>query len=133
MSTVLNAGNIGMSPTIADELNLVEPPDAEHDYQFLKDRDITPDLRHRCPICGDLYHPGDGVLALGCLPFPTGEPSASPEPSGCEPGNSILLGHPDCVLPRLFTLLASFRPDERFVRAVSAGETALREFAQDQP
>jgi len=133
MSTILKVGSFRISPTRHDELKPVEPPDTEQSYQFLKDREVTPDLRHICPICGNPYQTREDVLALGCLSFATGDVSAAPGPSGCDQGNHILLGHYECVLPRLLTLLASFRPDDRFVRAVSAEGSALRDRRQDQP
>src|SRR4051794_13481885 len=96
MSTILIAGNIGNSQTQHDERKPIEPCGIEQSYQSLKDREATPDLRHSCPICGNHYQPGEDVLALGRICFTTGEESASPGPSACEPMHKIMLGHHEC-------------------------------------
>jgi hypothetical protein len=77
------------------------------------------DLRHACPVCGKPYQPGEPVLALAsfCL-----GPSDEPRPAvnqSLEQSNAFPLGHHECVLPRLLTLLASFQPGRRFVEAVN--------------
>ena len=120
----LSVSMLGMLPARQDEFRLHELPATEDSYQYLKDRDATPDLWNSCPICGNHYQPGEDVLALARRSFATAALSSSWASAG-EPGSSILLGHRECVLPRLLTLLASFRPDERFVRAVSSDEASL--------
>jgi hypothetical protein len=63
------------------------------------------------------YLLGDEVLALEHLSFATTPLPYSPETDICEPSSKIILGHHGCVLPRLLTLLASFQPEARFVKA----------------
>jgi hypothetical protein len=97
-------------------------------------REVTTDLHSHCPICGNPYQPGEGVLALACLSFAAAMPS-SPAAAGCDPGRNMILGHHACVLPRLLTLLAGFQPEARFVKAsrdVSAGESAFPERNHDE-
>jgi len=80
-------------------------------------REVTPNLRSSCPVCGNPYQPSEGVLALACLSFSPGAVPSSPAGAGSDPGSSIILGHQECVLPRLLTLLAGFQAEDRFVRA----------------
>src|SRR6478672_8639323 len=77
----------------------------------------TPDLRRNCPVCGNAYRPGEGVLALTCLPFAASAFPCLSTPLECDLTNKIVLGHHECVLPRLLTLLASFGPEARFETA----------------
>lgn len=97
--------------------------------------EMTPDLRRNCPVCGNAYQPGEGVLAMACLPF---APSAFPylsTPLECDLTDKIVLGHRECVLPRLLTLLAGFRPEPRFETASTdffASEPALSECDDDR-
>jgi hypothetical protein len=135
MSDRSNAGLPAVPPIGHDLWQEAEQIDTEDSYQVLKDREVTPDLLHTCPICGHPYQPGERVLALACLSFATGAMSPSPEASSYDSAGNILLGHHECVLPRLLTLLASFRPDERFIRArsaVIAGEEAVPTRSQAQ-
>jgi hypothetical protein len=93
------------------------------------DGGATLDLRSHCPVCGNPYQPGEGVLALACLSFATDAGSPAPAATGHDPGSRALLGHPRCVLPRLLTLLACFQPEGRFVTAFknfSACDTGSR-------
>ncbi len=97
-----------------------EPPSIGESYQSLRDRELRPDLCRNCPICGRPYRPGENVLALTCLPFAIGMVPAPPTAEG-DAGGNVVIGHHGCVLPRLLTLLACFRPDDRFVRAMREG------------
>jgi hypothetical protein len=97
-------------------------------------RGVTPDLRSHCPVCGNAYQPGEGVLALACLSFATGAVPAAPA-GGCDPIGNQFLGHHGCVLPRLLTLLAGFQPEPRFVKAataLSARESGSPEYRHDE-
>ncbi len=86
----------------------------------------APDLRRNCPVCGNAYQPGEGVLALACLPFAACDLPCLSTPAECDLTDKIVLGHRECVLPRLLTLLASFRPEARF-------ETASTDFFASEP
>jgi hypothetical protein len=79
----------------------------------------TPDLRRNCPICGNPYRPGEGVLALACLSFGTSAVPSVRTVAAYDPSGQVILGHHGCVLPRLLTLLADFQPEARFVTALS--------------
>src|SRR5438034_142873 len=70
----------------------------------------TPDLRSNCPICGRPYQLGDEVVVLASQTFG----AAAVRESTPAAGSPVFLGHHDCVLPRLLTLLASFQPANRF-------------------
>jgi hypothetical protein len=98
-------------------------------------REVTPDLRRNCPVCGNAYQPGEGVLALACLPFATRAFPCLSTPIECDLTDKIVLGHHECVLPRLLTLLAGFRPEARFETASTdlfAGESVLSEGDDDR-
>jgi hypothetical protein len=100
------------------------------------DRDVTPDLRNNCPVCGNPYQPGEGVLALACLPFATGAGPPAPAAGERDQSGQIILGHHRCVLPRLLTLIASFGPAGRFVTAFQdfcAWESSFPEGYHDEP
>ncbi len=157
--------NLGMAAYGNDRLERVAPPGEVGFFQPLQDRDPSgppggrpkPDgampmvseevrremcpegtlnLRSNCPVCGKLYQPGEGVAALTCLPFATSAMPTSPAATGCEPSAKIILGHHGCVLPRLLTLIASFQPEGRFVRAFkdfSAGDLVSPEGHHDEP
>jgi hypothetical protein len=89
-------------------------------------REVTLDLRSHCPVCGQLYQPGERVLTLACLSFAPPAVPCAPATANGDPTSQFLLGHHTCVLPRLLTLLAGFQPELRFVRAAngfSAGES----------
>jgi hypothetical protein len=99
-------------------------------------RELTPDLRNNCPVCGAAYQPGENVLALACFPLEAGAAPPFPAVVDCAPGSRILLGHHGCVLPRLLTLISCFRPETRFVNAfhnVSAAESRVPEGRHDEP
>jgi hypothetical protein len=92
------------------------------------------DLRSQCPVCGNPYQPGEGVLTLASLSFVTG--AVSPSAAGWDPSDQVLLGHRRCVLPRLLTLLAGFQPERRFALAsepCAAGEPVFLEHHHDEP
>jgi hypothetical protein len=76
------------------------------------------DIRRNCSICCMPYLPGDEVLALDSLSYATTAMPCSPGSSSFEPSSKMILGHHGCVLPRLLTLLASFQPEVRFVKAI---------------
>jgi hypothetical protein len=98
-------------------------------------REMTPDLRRNCPVCGNAYQPGEGVLALACLPFAASAFPCLSTPRECDLTDKIVLGHHECVLPRLLTLLAGFRPEARFVTASTdffASESAPAEGDDDR-
>lgn len=80
-------------------------------------RRATLDLRGNCPVCGNPYQPGEGVLALARLPFWAGAAASLPAPPGRDLTDNVILGHQGCVLPRLLTLLAGFQPEARFETA----------------
>lgn len=75
-----------------------------------------PDLRNNCPLCGRPYESGEQVAALACVSFAPGGGPPWPTPDG-DRADTIPLGHQGCVLPRLLTLLAGFRPEQRFENA----------------
>jgi hypothetical protein len=79
--------------------------------------EVTPDLHTLCPVCGKAYQAGDGVLALTCLAYGPGAARSLVAAAGGDGSRNIVLGHHECVLPRLLTLLADFQPAARFVRA----------------
>jgi hypothetical protein len=97
-------------------------------------RKAAPDLSSHCPVCGDPYQPGDRILTLACPSFAAeAVPLAA---TGRDPGDPIILGHRGCVLPRLLTLLAGFRPASRFAlvsEACSVGEPGFPEQHHDEP
>jgi hypothetical protein len=100
------------------------------------DRNVTPDLRNNCPVCGNPYQPGEGVLALGCLPFATSAGPSTPAASERDQCCNIILGHHHCVLPRLLTLIASFGPAARFVTAfqdLCASDSSFPRGYHDEP
>jgi hypothetical protein len=165
MSNNLHAVNPGIAASGNDRLKLVESPGSVEPSRVLADRDpkrspdarpkpegtaprlseemrrsikreVTPDLHRHCPICGTPYQPGEGVLALACLSFAASTVPSSPAAGDCDPSSKLILGHRGCVLPRLLTLLASFQPEHRFVKAsrdFSAGESAFPERHHDEP
>jgi hypothetical protein len=90
----------------------------------------SPDLRRNCPVCGNPYRPGEGVLALSCLSLSINPVLSLPVGSGCDLTGKIILGHNGCVLPRLLTLLAGFQPEARFENAAAnlfGGESEFSE------
>ena len=96
----------------------------------------APDLRSHCPVCGNAYQPGEGILALACLSFGAGAVPPSPAAPGRDSVGKVLLGHHGCVLPRLLTLVVGFQPEVRFVtasREVSAAESLFPERDHDEP
>lgn len=97
---------------------------------------MAPDLRSHCPICGNAYRPGEGVLALVGRSFARSVVPSSPPAGSHDSDSQVILGHRGCVLPRLLTLLAGFQPEARFVTAAndgSAGEPFSRECYRDAP
>ena len=97
--------------------------------------EVTTDLRSNCPICGNPYQDGDRVLALAAISFALNALPFSPEAGDSDPSSKIILGHQGCVLPRLLTLLASFQPEGRFVKAskvLTAGECVFSERHHDK-
>jgi len=161
MSNPLDVDNLGLAATVTDRLKRREPAGAMQTLQTPKDREPrrspevrpksenaislssvdmsrlinregTKDLRTHCPVCGHPYQPGEGVLAMACLSFAFSAAPAAPD----HPSSTISLGHYGCVLPRLLTLLASFRPAARFEKAFlnfSDGEPAFAESHHDKP
>jgi hypothetical protein len=65
-------------------------------------------LRHCCPVCGKPYQLGEAVLALTSFCLGPGE--ADRMTANHVSSSDVILGHHDCVLPRLLTLVASVRP-----------------------
>jgi hypothetical protein len=98
-------------------------------------RKTTLDLRSNCPVCGHPYQPGEAVLALASLSFAISAVPSSSLADGGDPSSKTILGHHECVLSRLLTLLASFRPEVRFVKAsedFSASESEFQECQHDE-
>jgi hypothetical protein len=165
MSKQLSVGNLGSGATGNARLKLLESPDTLEATRVLKgwdplqsrdarpqsegtipmlpgemrqpvNRDVTPDLCSHCPVCGKPYQAGEPVLALACLSFAPSAVPCSPATANGDPSSKIILGHHECVLPRLLTLLAGFQPELRFVRAsndFSAGESVFSERRHDDP
>jgi hypothetical protein len=157
-----NLSSLGLGP---DRLQPVAPPGSVEPVRVLKDRDanrfpdshlrpegtapkqaeelrrslkpeVRPDLNTQCPICGCPYQPGERVLALACLSFAEGPGPSSPPAAACDASSKTVLGHRQCVLPRLLTLLASFGPAARFVTALKglpAAESAFLEGNHAEP
>jgi hypothetical protein len=146
MNNNLHTGNSGTAVTGNGRVKLVEQPSKLESLQIFRHRDpdgspnararsesmppvlseemcrsmnreVTPDLRSHCTICGNPYQPGEGVLALACLSFAASAVPSSPASASCDPRSQMILGHNECVLPRLLTLLAGFQPEVRFVKA----------------
>lgn len=85
------------------------------------DPNVTSNLQSYCPVCNNAYKAGEGVLALACLPIAiSGLPWYQSVPADSETSKRIILGHQECVLPRLLTLLAGFQPEARFVKTSNA-------------
>jgi hypothetical protein len=164
MSNSLYIDNLSSPGLGTDRLQPVEPPGSAEPGRVLKDRnpdrfpdsclrpegtrpklaeelrrsvkpEVRPDLHSQCPICGNPYQPGDRVLALACQSFTTGPAPSSP-PAACDASSKTPLGHRECVLPRLLTLLAGFQPEVRFVNAskdLPAAESAFLEHNHAEP
>jgi hypothetical protein len=115
--------SVGPAPRLSDVIRRLE------------NRETTPDLRTQCPVCGHPYQRGEGVLALTGLAFVSGDVNAAPADDG-DAEQTIFLGHHNCVLPRLLTLLAGFRPDARFIKAskdFSSERSVFPERHHDEP
>jgi hypothetical protein len=68
-----------------------------------------------CPVCGNFYQPGESVVALAALSVLAGAVAFAA--SGHEHDGKIILGHQDCVVPRLLSLLARVHRKDRFAGA----------------
>jgi len=80
---------------------------------------VVLDLRRACPVCGKPYQDDEPILALASFCFGPSEASRTAVNQDGEQSQAFPLGHHECVLPRLLTLLASFQPGRRFVDAVN--------------
>ena len=108
------------------------PPRADNAHRGSHDK-LTPDLHSHCPICGHAYQAGEETILLISAAFAPGASSLRGE-RGLR--GDAHLGHRECVLPRLLTLLASFQPATRFElasRELSAGTTAPSKAPPETP
>jgi hypothetical protein len=94
------------------------------------DRDVPLDLNLAgiCPVCGKFYQPGDSVVALAS---PSVRASAVAfAAADDDQDHKIILGHHDCVVPRLMTLLVRSHLEDRFAGAeadASVGDSVFPE------
>jgi hypothetical protein len=133
--TLLDVPNSENQPAVVRPRSVGPAPRLADVMRRLVGQEATPDLRSHCPVCGHPYQPGEGVLALTGLAFVSGDVNAAAADDG-DASRTIFLGHHSCVLPRLLTLLAGFRPDDRFIKAskdFASGRSVLPERHHDGP
>jgi len=83
------------------------------DVQQCTDQDVPLNLNGAgiCPVCGNIYQPGENVVALTSLVVLT--TAAGVAPGGHEQCSTTILGHHDCVVPRLVSLLVRVHRESR--------------------
>jgi len=99
------------------------------------DRDTMPDPPGICPVCGNRYQPDEGVVALELFSVSASGAQILPVVADCDQGSAIVLGHRDCVVPRLLSLLGRGHLEDRFPGSaeVTVGESVFPEGYYDTP